>query len=160
MIEQTAKVLHSENDKIFVEVNSQSSCSSCSAKAGCGKSLLDNVFKTKPLSISVDNTLGAKVNDNVVVGLNESALLQVSFYLYLLPLLSMLFAAIIAVYLIPEPYSEISSIAAAVFGLFVGSRYSRSVLNKKEKNQKRIFRPVLLKVIPDILSTKMGSSQV
>ncbi|VAW91194.1 hypothetical protein MNBD_GAMMA23-309 [hydrothermal vent metagenome] len=153
MIEQAAKVLRSENDKIFVEVNSQSSCGSCSAKAGCGKSLLDNVFKTKPLNISVDNTLGAKVNDDVIVGLNESALLQVSFYLYLLPLLSMLFASIMAVYLMPAPYSEISSIAAAVIGLFAGSRYSRGVLNKKEISQQQKFQPVLLKVMPNILST-------
>lgn len=156
MIEQAAKVLRSENDKIFVEVNSQSSCSSCSAKAGCGKTLLDNVFKTKPLSISVDNTLGAKVNDNVIVGLNESALLQVSFYLYLLPLLSMLFSAIIVVYLVSEQYSEISSIVAGIIGLFAGSRFSRGVLNKKEKNQNQKFQPVLIKVIPNILSTKMG----
>ena len=160
MIEQTAKVLRSENDKIFVEVNSQSSCSSCSAKAGCGKSLLDNVFRKKPLNISVENTLGAKVNDNVIVGLNESALLQVSFYLYLLPLLSMLLAAIVAVYLMPGSYSEISSIVAAIFGLFAGSRYSRGVLNKKEKSQSRIFRPVLLKVIPTSLPIQMGSSQI
>lgn len=159
MIEQTAKVLRSENGKIFVEVNSQSSCSSCSAKAGCGKPLLDNVFKTKPLSISVDNTLGAKVNDDVIVGLNESALLQVSFYLYLLPLLSMLFAAIIAVYIMPDTYAEISSIAAAVFGLLAGSRYSRHILNRKEKSQNTRFKPVLIKVIPSIFSTKVGLSR-
>ena len=156
MIEQTAKVLRTESGKIFVEVNPQSSCGSCSAKSGCGKSLLDNVFKTKPLSISVDNTLGAKVDDEVVVGLNESALLQVSFYLYLVPLLSMLFAAIMMVYLVPEQYAEISSIIAAVVGLFVGSRFSREALHKKEKKQSRVFQPVLLKVIPNLFSTKMG----
>jgi len=159
MIEQAAKVRRCDNGKIFVEVNSQSNCGSCSARAGCGKSLLDNVFKTKPLHIAVDNTMGARVNDDVIVGLNESALLQVSFYLYLLPLLTMLVAAIGVVYLVSEQYSEISSIIAAVIGLFVGSRFSRGVLNRKEKDQNRMFRPVLIKVIPNLLSTEMGSSQ-
>jgi len=153
MIEQAAKVLRSENDKIFIEVGSQSSCGSCSAKAGCGKSLLDNVFKTKSLSLSVENTLGAKVNDDIIVGLDESALLQVSFYLYLFPLLSMLVAAIVAVYLVSQPYSEVSSIVAAVIGLFAGSRLARNILNKKEKNNSQSFEPILLKVIPNVLST-------
>lgn len=146
MIEQAAQVLRIDNDKAVIEVKRQTACGSCSAKAGCGKSLLDNVFKVKPLQLSLDNTINAMENDNVIVGLNESAILQASFYLYFFPLLIMIIAAVMAGYLFTNGLSEIASITAAVIGLFSGARISRKILNNKDKND--FFKPTLISVVP------------
>lgn len=155
MIEQSAIVLNAAADKVTIEVNRQTACGSCSAKAGCGKSLLDNVFNVKPLLLSIPNTLGAKENDDVIVGLNESAMLHASFYLYFFPLILMIIFAIAGAYLFSGQYSEIVSIAAAVIGLFWGARLSRGFLNKKDKDD--FFQPSLVRIIPKTLPVNLLS---
>ncbi|MBN4080489.1 SoxR reducing system RseC family protein [Beggiatoa alba] len=160
MIEQTAKVLSTENDAVLIEVKRQTACGACSAKKGCGKSLLDNVFKIKPLIFSLPNTLGARENDQVIVGLNESALLQASFYLYFVPLLSMIVAALLADYFFVNQYLEVITIIAAIVGLYTGSRYSRYILEKKGKNQSAIFQPVLIKILPRIISPQNNIPEI
>ena len=157
MIEQSAKVLHVQGNEVVIEVRRQTACGSCSAKAGCGKSLLDNVFKIKPLLLSIPNTIGASENDDVIVGLNESAILQASFYLYFFPLFIMIIFAIAAGYLFSSQYSEIISIVAAIIGLLTGSRMSSIILNGKEKNKSEFFQPTLIKIIPKISSINLVS---
>lgn len=153
MIEQSAKVLHTLGDDVVIEVRRQTACGSCSAKAGCGKSLLDNIFKIKPLLLSIPNTIGARENDDVIVGLNESAILQASFYLYFFPLIIMIVFATAASYLLPAQLSELVSVVAAIIGLFTGSRMSRIILNSKEKNKSEFFQPTLIKITPKTLPT-------
>lgn len=147
MIEQTAKVLRLEDNYALIEVQRQTACGSCSAKAGCGKSLLDNVFKGQALQLSILNTIGAKENDNVIVGLSESGFVQASFYLYIFPLFGMLGFASIADVFFSEQSSELFVIVAGIIGLFFGSVLARKVLNKKHKVHKKLFEPKLLKVI-------------
>ena len=148
MIEQTAKVLRIENDVVVIEVKRQTACGSCSAKAGCGKSLLDNVFKVKPLLLSIPNTIEAKENDDVIVGLNESAIVQASFYLYFFPLFIMIVSAMLSSFVFSEQYSEILSIIAAAFGLFLGGYLSRIILDKKGRDSDNFFKPMLIRVVP------------
>lgn len=157
MIEQSAKVLRTQGDEVAIEVRRQTACGSCSAKAGCGKSLLDNVFKIKPLLLTIPNTIGARENDDVIVGLNESAILQASFYLYFFPLFMMMIFAIAAGYLLSNQNSEIFTIVAAVIGLLAGSRMSSIILNRKEKNKSEFFQPTLIKIIPKMSSINLVS---
>jgi len=160
MIEQSATVLRIENNHAVIEVRRQTACGSCSAKAGCGKSLLDNIFNLKPLQLSIPNTIEARKNDDVIVGLNESAILQASFYLYFFPLFMMIVFAIAADFLISGQYSEIVSIIAAIIGLFAGSRMSRIILDKKEKNKSSFFQPTLIKIIPKAVSINLVSKTI
>lgn len=155
MIEQSATVLRVENDNVVIEVRRQTACGSCSAKAGCGKSLLDNVFKIKPLLLSIPNTIGARENDDVIVGLNESAILQASFFLYFFPLLIMIVSAIITSYLFSNIYPELFSIIAAIAGLFAGGKLSRTILTAKENDKSGFFQPVLLKIISKSIPTDL-----
>lgn len=147
MIEQTATVLRVDDENVVVEVRRQPACGSCSAKAGCGKSLLDNVFKVKPLQVSILNTIGARENDSVIIGLNEAAFVKASFYLYIFPLLSMLFFSVIAGALFEDNASELFVILAAVAGLFLGSRLTRVVLQLKQNVRNKLFEPVLIRVV-------------
>ncbi len=150
MIEQTATVLRVEDNNVLVEVRRQSACGSCSAKAGCGKSLLDNVFKIEPLRVSILNTLGARENDDVIIGLNEAIFIQASFYLYIFPLLSMLFFSIIANAWLADSNSatELFVILAGIAGLYFGGFLSRVTLKRKQVSQNKFFEPILIKVVP------------
>jgi len=147
MIEQTAKVLRVDNDNVLIEVQRQTACGSCSAKSGCGKTLLDNVFKTQPMQVEILNTLGAKENDNVIVGLDESGFVQASFFLYIIPLLTMLGFAIIASEIFANSDTELFVVIAGMLGLFSGSIFSRFSLRLKHVEQKNLFEPILIKVI-------------
>jgi len=147
MIEQTAKVLRVDNDNILIEVQRQTACGSCSAKSGCGKTLLDNVFKTQPMQVELLNTLGAKENDNVIVGLDESGFVRASFFLYIIPLLTMLGFAMIASEIFSNSDTELFVVIAGMLGLFSGSIFSRFSLRLKHVEQKNLFEPILMKVI-------------
>jgi sigma-E factor negative regulatory protein RseC len=73
----------------------------------------------------VDNTLGVKVGDQVVVAVEESALVQGSLLMYLLPLLFMFALGIIGEYLFA---SELLTVLASLLGLSLGMLLVRYVL--------------------------------
>jgi len=154
MIEQTAKVLRVDNGEVYLQVQRQTACGSCSARSGCGKSLLDNIFNVKPLTFVLPNTINAREKDEVIIGLNDSALLQASFYLYFLPLVLMLVMAIVFSFFVVSEYSEIISILGAVVGLFAGSILSQRILENKSKMTANNFQPTLIKVIPNLYSAE------
>jgi len=147
MIEQAARVLRVENENAILEVQKQSECSSCSVRAGCGKSLLDNVFSSKKMQLAVKNSINAKPNDTVIVGIHEAGFVQASFYLYILPLLSFLVFAIVSSLLFKEADNELWIIIFGVIGLFAGRRLSRKILHMKHAKHKNYFEPTLIKVI-------------
>ncbi len=153
MIEQTATVTELDNGMVCVETDRQAACGSCSAKAGCGKSLLDNIFKPRPVQIVLENTVNAKLHDKVIIGLDDAAMLQASFYLYLFPLLVMLVTAILTGYFISPAASEIYIVVAAFVGLFVGSRIAGMLINNKLYNHNEKFRPKLLRVSTETFSS-------
>jgi len=147
MIEQSATVLRVEENNVTIQVNRQTACGSCSAKSGCGKSLLDNVFKSKPLEISVPNTIEAKKHDEVIVGLNESAFVQASFYLYVFPLVSLLVFSFAADKWFSPFSGEFIIIISGIAGLFFGGWLTKVVLNKIKNNHRNYFEPKLIKVV-------------
>ena len=67
-----------------------------------------------------------KTGDRIRIGLSETALLQSSLMMYLVPLLTMLVAAIAARLLAPVAWSEAASVVAAVPGLLAGLVMARN----------------------------------
>jgi sigma-E factor negative regulatory protein RseC len=96
MIEESARVIDIEGTQLVLEAEVKTSCQSCSAQKGCGTSLLSRHVGRKLSRFRIENTLNAKIGDEIVVGLSEQAVLRGSLLVYLFPLLSMLFAAILA----------------------------------------------------------------
>ena len=144
MIEQEVNVIAVENNRLLVEAEQQSSCQSCAVKSGCGTSVLAKWFDRRRLRFYVDNTVNAKVGDRVRVGLQESALTQGALMIYLLPLLAMIGAALLAdLGLSADFYWRDLLIAAAGFaGLWLGLYISRFYLH--QKHQRQHFNPVVL----------------
>lgn len=143
MIEEQAKVIKSENGIAWVETTRQSACGKCSANKGCGVAALSSVLGQKRNRIKVIDPVGTQPGEWVILGLEETAMLQGSAMLYLTPLVA-LFAggAVVAAF---KPSAEWPVILGALAGLALGFVGLRRFLARVEKNPR--FQPVILKRI-------------
>ena len=131
MIEETATVTASEGGFAQVETQRETACGGCSAKSACGTSALAKLFANRRASVRVLNPIGARPGEQVIVGLDESALTRVSFVFYIIPLLSLfLFAAggeWLSGYL-GFAATELSAIFGGLLGLSLGPPGCHSAL--------------------------------
>ncbi len=94
MIEEAGRVIAVDGDQAWVRTIQVSACQSCAARKGCGHGLLSSVGEGRGTEVRVPNVLGVRVGDDVVLGVPESALLGASALMYLVPLLTMILAAV------------------------------------------------------------------
>lgn len=95
MIEEVATVVAVEGGSILCQTQRRSVCHSCSVKQGCGTSVLTKVVGQRSTQIALPKTLDVKVGDEVVLGIEENALVQGSLLVYTLPLIVMIGAALL-----------------------------------------------------------------
>lgn len=143
MIEETASVIDTRDGLALLETQRKSACQSCSVQSGCGTSTLAKVVGRRSSQIVVDNTLGVKPGEQVVVAIEESALVQGSFLVYLLPLVIMLAAGVFAERVFE---SELITIISALAGLFISVFLVRIILYLS--GLKKSLRPYLVRRVP------------
>lgn len=147
MIEESARIVEVEGDIAWVETQRRSSCSSCSANKGCGVSVLDKVLGRRASRIKVLNELGAQPGDQVVIGIEDAALVRGSLALYATPL-----AAMIAGALLGEAlrgllgYGDWLSVVAGIAGLGAGLFLVR-LFSWRVRTDPR-YQPVVLRRLP------------
>jgi sigma-E factor negative regulatory protein RseC len=95
MIEETGRVVAIDGELAQVEVGRRSACGGCSAKSGCGTSLLAEWFPSRKLMFVVRNDIGARCGDAVTIGLEERRLQNASLLLYGAPLIGLVGGAIL-----------------------------------------------------------------
>ncbi|MDO9365786.1 MAG: SoxR reducing system RseC family protein [Methylotenera sp.] len=117
MIEEYAVVIERVDNIALIEIERRTACGLCGQKRGCGNATWGKLLGHKSQTIRAKNEIGAKVGDSVVVGIDEHALLSTVFYLYVVPLLSMLIAAVLADIAFDN---EFYVILAAALGLVSG----------------------------------------
>ena len=100
-----------------LEIVRQTACGLCGQTRGCGNSLWGKLFGHKSANFKAQNLINAKVGDHVIVGIDESALMKSALLLYIAPLATMLFGAILASRVVG---SEAASLLGAVAGLLLG----------------------------------------
>lgn len=94
MIEEQAIVISSEAGIAEVEIVRRSTCGACSARSGCGVSLLDRVLGRRPQRLLLVDKLSVRPGDEVMVGIPEAALLKAAVAAYMVPLVGLLAGAI------------------------------------------------------------------
>ena len=146
MIEETAWVVGQEGDHIWVEAERKSTCGQCAASKGCGTGALATVLGRRPMRMRARNTIDAHVGDQVVIGLQESALIKGSIAVYLLPLVALMVGALIGQGLAPQlgvASADKAGIVSGMMGLGLGFlwlwRFGRSIGND-ERYQAKILR--------------------
>ncbi len=128
MIEEPGRVVALEDGAVWVQTLRKSTCSSCSANAGCGQGLLDKLaINTSRGNVRALTDLQLAVGDEVVIGVREDLLLRSAVQVYLLPLLALLAGGFIGQRLgLGEPLSILLGLAALLSaGLLVRWRSLR-----------------------------------
>jgi sigma-E factor negative regulatory protein RseC len=132
MIEETGIVERVEDGYIWVSpASSGGACGSCESSASCSTSILATLLQGKTSkTVRVDNTINAKVNDRVVLGIHPQGLLSGSALIYLLPILSLFIFAALGSQFFSELVSIIAGFIGFVIGLYVSKKIAGSSVMK------------------------------
>ena len=149
MICESGRVVSIENDSVWVETQQVSSCTSCSARVGCGQGLLNSVFagKINRVKVSADKLKDVvAVNDRVEIAIPEHVMLLGSFWVYVLPLALLIAGAVIGEqWAGVEATNELYSILGAITGFVLACLILRWHSTRHFNNPK--YQPVLHSII-------------
>jgi sigma-E factor negative regulatory protein RseC len=123
MLEEFGVVVEASEQYAWVQTQRNTSCGHCKSKGSCGTASLAQVLGQKYTEVRVENHLAAKIGDNVIIGLEEQALVTTSLAAYLIPLISLFIMAIGYESLAPYlglPSSETFTVIAGFIGLGLG----------------------------------------
>ncbi|PSF10661.1 sigma E positive regulator RseC/MucC [Marinobacter fuscus] len=118
MITETGRVVAEAGSSVWVQTIRTSACQSCAARSGCGQRVLAAASGGKANQVLIENTIGARVGDDVIIGLDEQALLRASVAVYGGPLVLMV-AGSILMHRVFGP-QDIAAIGGALAGLGAG----------------------------------------
>jgi sigma-E factor negative regulatory protein RseC len=147
MIEESATVVAVQGDQVLVQTQRQSSCQACSVKKGCGTSVLSKVIGTRVSQMSVPNRLQAEVGDEVLLGIEENALVKGSLLVYALPLILMLVFGLVAEVLASGLgwHSELPVVLAAISGFALSAGLVRLAMLRSAFS--RQIQPRMLRIL-------------
>jgi sigma-E factor negative regulatory protein RseC len=132
MLEQTAEVIKTAADGIWVQAVEPSGCGTCGGQ-GCSSRRIAELFQRKPRLFVVDCDLSLAPGDRVVVGIARGSVLKSAWRVYGLPLVLMLAGALLAQAVQPGD-------GAALVGLLLGG-----VVGWLAARGGRSARPVVLR---------------
>ncbi|MGA1561617.1 MAG: SoxR reducing system RseC family protein [Gammaproteobacteria bacterium] len=117
MIEEQVRVVAVQGARVWVEAVKQSACGSCSARGGCGTSVLGKVLGVKSVRVEVnpDQVRNLRLGEQVWIAIEESELVQGTLWLYGLPLFALLGGALLGTLLAPR-YGMHPDLAAVLSG--------------------------------------------
>ncbi|MCE2597324.1 SoxR reducing system RseC family protein [Motilimonas cestriensis] len=130
-IEQ-GEIIAVESDRVWVKCQTQSACTSCSAKSSCGTSVLAKAFPVRTQELVIKTSEPFQIGQTVALTVADKALLTAAFQVYLLPLLGLMLGAAIAPLLAPISYQELSSIGGGLLGLSLGLVFAKRVHQKNQ----------------------------
>ena len=148
MIEESATVVRTEGELAWLETRRKSACGSCSVNKGCGTSVLAKVMGNKTTLVCALNRAEAKAGEQVIVGIEDQALVRGSLAVYAVPLLALLGGAMLGDYLqgMAGMSGEGLVILGALSGFGVGfgwlRRYARQI-SRDERYQPVVLRRVV-----------------
>src|SRR5450830_299083 len=117
MIEEYAIVTSCVNSRATLEIERRTACGLCGQKRGCGNATWGKLLGHKSHAFEAENLINANVGDSVVVGINEHAMLNSVFLLYIVPLLGLIIGTILADTFLKNEFFVILSAAS---GLILG----------------------------------------
>ncbi len=140
MITENGIVTQTKLSTALIKTIRSGACEGCSSRESCGTS-----HDSKEMIVTVKNTLGVEVGDQVVIGLETKPMLFLTFLLYVFPILLLIAGAIIGDSLAPILKMNKSFCAMILgfsfFGLaFLIIRMKQTILTQKDE-----FKPFLIR---------------
>ncbi len=145
IVTETAEVVAVEGDHIWVETERKAVCDACAVQKGCGSGIISRMFR-KRARLRIDNTIGARAGDRIILGLDDRALVRASLAVYLMPLVWLLLGALGGQMLATAMSWEAVDGAAAlggVTGLLAGFLWLRGYARRSA--DRHAHQPVLLR---------------
>ncbi len=124
-----------------LEIERKTACGLCGQTRGCGNSIWGKLFAHQSTAFKAQNLINAKVGDSVIVGINESALLKSALLLYILPLVTLFFGAILATQF---NASDTSAMIGALVGLALGLLWVKG--HTMSSSYFKLQQPVILRL--------------
>lgn len=146
MIEEHALVVGVEQDVALLEVVRRSACGLCGKTRGCGISLFGRLFGHKNNVFKAENTIHAKPGDNVVVAIEEQAVLMSAMVIYGVPLGALLLGAILGNTLSDGTASQADmyAFAGAIAGLLLGLGWVKGYATARVMSHR--YQPTILRL--------------
>lgn len=142
MIEEYAIIIARADKQATLELERRTACGLCGQKRGCGNATWGKLLGHSNHTFNADNPINANVGDSVVVGLDENAVLNTAFFLYVVPLAAMLAGASIAEYFFDNEFYVMLSAAA---GLALGFLWVKGYLIGSGKAYSKKYQAVILR---------------
>lgn len=149
MIEMQARVVAIENGMAVVEPISGGSCSSCASSSnttqspGCGADQIGQIFTLKIKNYRVINSISSRIGDEVIIGIEDGAILRGSAAVYMLPLALVFIGATTAHYLLPHINADLASITGAALGFTISALWLLRFNQRASRNPH--YQPVILR---------------
>lgn len=152
MIEEVAQVVSVDGDDVWVQTQRQSACSGCSVKNGCGTSVLASVVGRKFSVLKLKNTHDAVLGDQLLIGIDESMLVQGSVLAYLLPLMGLFVFGLLASWAGNHVGidGELHIITSALAGLVLGFYLLRRIFNRHQQHPR--FQPTIIRKVQHLVA--------
>ena len=152
MIEEKAIVVSVEDEVAWIETQRKSTCGQCAAKKGCGTAILSNVLGKKRNQLPVAKTLPVKVGDEVVIGIEESALVKGSLAVYAVPLIFLIFFGLLGEVVARQILSTSTdgiTVLGAILGFLIGTWWMR-LFASQARNDNR-YQPKMLRLTRNVV---------
>ena len=149
MIEEYAIVTGRVDGQATLELERRTACGLCGQKRGCGNATWGKLLGHDSHAFTADNPVNAKVGDSVVVGINEKAVLNSAFFLYVVPLAGLLVSTLVADYFFSNQFYVM---LGAALGLILGFLWVKGHLIGRDQSglaYSQAYRAVILRFADD-----------
>ncbi|MSP86773.1 MAG: Fis family transcriptional regulator [Methylotenera sp.] len=149
MIEEYAIVTAKIDAQATLEIERRTACGLCGQTRGCGNAAWGKLLGHNRHAFTAENLIDANVGDSVVVGIEEQAVLNTAFFLYVVPLMAMLVATVAADHFFSN---QLYVILAAALGLLLGFLWVKGYLigqNKAGVAYSKKYQAVILRFADD-----------
>jgi len=96
LIEEKGTIVAVDEQFAWVNTLREPVCQSCSANYGCGQKALNSLSSGRFSQVRVNRSLSVEVGDQVLIGIEEEALVKASFIAYMLPIMTLISGAALA----------------------------------------------------------------
>ena len=145
MIEESAQVISTEGDFVWVETQRKSTCGGCAANRACGTSVLEKILGRRRTRVRALSEEAVQVGERVVIGIEESALLRGSLAVYTVPLAALLAGAVVGDLLSQHWLlnGEALTLVLGIGGLLAGLLWLKGFTRRIRSDRR--YQPVVLR---------------
>jgi sigma-E factor negative regulatory protein RseC len=141
MLEEQARVVEVDGDKVWVEAEARSSCSHCSSQS-CTTAVVARLFGVQRNRLILKNSLNAKPGDQVIIGVPGRLIARASVLAYIVPLLFMLAMTLLGSAIgINDGMQSLLAVVGLLVGLMIVRWYTSADTSRKG------CAPQLLKIV-------------